>query len=41
MINLHMIYAIFYDKVMMDDKTELPVGRGKVQMLRQRFCEET
>ena len=41
MINLHMIYAIFYDKVVMDDKTELPVGREKVQMLRQRFCEET
>lgn len=40
-INLHAVYEIFYDKVVLDDGTELPVGRGKVQILKQRFCEET
>lgn len=41
LINLHMVYAIFYNKVVLDDGTTLPVGRSKVQLLKQRFCNET
>lgn len=40
LVNLHSVYSISYDQVILDDRTELPVGRGKVQQLKQRFGSE-
>lgn len=40
LVNLRVVYAIKYDKVILDNGAELPLSRGKSAQLKQRFCRE-
>lgn len=41
LVNLHMIYAIKYNKVILDDGQEIPLSRNKVAEVKKRFCQES
>lgn len=36
-----MIYAIKYNKVILDDGQEIPLSRNKVAEVKKRFCQES
>lgn len=40
LVNLRMVYAIKYDKVILDNGSALPLSRGKAAELKRRFCRE-
>lgn len=40
LVNLRAIYAIKYDKVILDGGLELPLSRRKVAEVKKRFCQE-
>ncbi|MDQ9758629.1 LytTR family DNA-binding domain-containing protein, partial [Acinetobacter baumannii] len=41
LVNLRAIYAIKYNKVILDDGQELPLSRSKVAEVKKRFCQES
>ncbi|MDO4454204.1 MAG: LytTR family DNA-binding domain-containing protein [Eubacteriales bacterium] len=41
LVNLHAIYAIKYNKVILDGGQELPLSRSKVAEVKKRFCQES
>lgn len=40
LVNLRSVYAIKYDKVILDNGASLPLSRGKAAELKRRFCRE-
>lgn len=40
LVNLRMIYAIKYNKVILDGGQELPLSRNKTAEVKRRFCQE-
>lgn len=41
LVNLCMIYAIKYNKVILDGGQELPLSRNKVTEVKRKFCQES
>ena len=37
-VNLRAVYAIKYEKVILDNGKELPLGRGRSEEVKRRFC---